>query len=57
MDAGGGAAEKSITYYNKSVCWQSILQGWLSGSVLEVTIGTGGGVVDGGVGTTGKRIN
>ena len=57
VDAGGGAAEKTITHYITLVYLQSLLQGCLSGSVVGVTIGIGGGIVDKGVGATGKRIN
>ena len=50
MDAGGGAAEKKITHYIRLVYLQSLLQRWLS--LLGVTIGIGGGIVDEGVGAT-----
>ena len=57
VDAGGGAADKTITHYIRLVCLQSVLQGWLSVSDLVVVIGIGGGIVDEGVGATGRRIN
>ena len=57
VDAGEGATEKTITHHIRLVYWQSLLQGWLSGSVLGVTIGIGGGIVDEGVEATGRRIN
>ena len=57
MDGGGGAAEKTLTHYIRLVYLQSLLQGWLCGSVLGVTIGIGGGIVDEGVGATRGKIN
>ena len=57
VNAEGGAAEKSITHYIGLVYWQSLLQGWLSGSALGVTIGIGEDVSDEAVGATGKTIN
>ena len=56
VDTGGEAAEKSIKGYIKLVYWQSILQGWLSGSDLGVIIGSGEGVVDEGMGATRKKF-
>ena len=56
MDAGGGTAEKTIAHYIRLVYLQSLLQGCLSGSVSGVTTGTGGGMVDEGVGAIGRRI-
>ena len=59
VDAGGGAAEKTMTHYMYIglVYLKSLLPEWLSGSVLGVTIGIGGGRVDEEMGTTGRRIN
>ena len=56
MNTEGGAAEKSIKGYIKLVYWQSLLQGWLSGIGLGVTIGIGEGVVDEGVGAIRKNL-
>ena len=57
VDAGGGAAEKTITHYIRLVYLQSLLQGWLSGTVLGVTNDIGGGIVDERVGATERKIN
>ena len=57
MDAGGGAAEKTLTHYIKSVYWQCLLQEWLSSSVLRVITVIGGGIVDENVGVAGREIN
>ena len=57
VDAGGGAAEKSIMLYMKLVYLQSLLQGWLSGRVLRVITAIGEGIVDKSVGATGREIS
>ena len=57
VDAAEGAAEESFTHYIELVYMQSLLQEWLSGSVFGVTISIERGIVDEGVGATGRKMN